>query len=60
MFTGFSSAECRLKAKANFDLADRNGAMREQLLADATGWLLLADHLDFVEAAISMRWRPLN
>jgi hypothetical protein len=51
MYTDFSSAECRLKAETNLDLAARGGAMREQLLVDAAGWLLLADHLDFIECA---------
>jgi hypothetical protein len=60
MITDFNSTECRLKAKAKIDLADRGGAMRDKLLADAAGWLLLADHLDFIEAAMSVRWRTLH
>jgi hypothetical protein len=49
MFTDLSSAECRSKAEANFALAERGGAAREQVLIDAKGWMLLADHLDFIE-----------
>jgi hypothetical protein len=51
MFTDFSSAECRSKAEANLALAERGGAARKQMLVNAEGWMLLADHLDFIEAA---------
>ena len=51
MYTDFTSAECRIRAETNLDLAERDGAMREQLIVDAAGWLLLADHLDLIESA---------
>jgi hypothetical protein len=53
MYTDFSSAECRSKAAAKLDAAERGDATREQLLADAAGWLVLADHLDFIEVAMA-------
>jgi hypothetical protein len=60
-FTDLSSAECRSKAEANLALADRGGTGREQRLVDAEGWMLLADHLDYVETALaSDRLRRLN
>jgi hypothetical protein len=52
MYTDFSSAECRSKAAEKLD-AERGDATREQLLADAAGWLVLADHLDFIEVAMA-------
>jgi hypothetical protein len=53
MFTDFSSAECRSKAEAKLAMAERGGAVREQMLADAAAWMLLADHLDFIEIAVT-------
>jgi hypothetical protein len=53
MLTDFSAAECRSKAEANFALAERGGAAREQMLVDAEGWIVLADHLDFIETAMA-------
>jgi hypothetical protein len=53
MFTDLSSAECRSKAEANFALAERGGLSREQMLIDAKGWMVLADHLDFIETTIA-------
>jgi hypothetical protein len=52
LFTDFSSAECRSKAEAKLALAERGGADREQMLVDAGAWMLLADHLDFIEIAV--------
>jgi hypothetical protein len=57
MLTDFNSAECRLKAEAKFALAERGGPDREQMLVDAEGWMLLADHLDFVEIAVAAAWK---
>jgi hypothetical protein len=53
MFPDFGSAECRLKAEAALALAERGGAAREQLLVDAARWLLLADHLDFIDISLA-------
>jgi hypothetical protein len=53
MFTDFSSAECRSKAEAIFAVAERGGAGRQQMLIDAKGWMLLADHLDFIDTAMA-------
>lgn len=53
MYTDFSSTECRSQAAAKLDAAGRDDVTREQLLADAAGWLVLADHLDFIEAAMA-------
>jgi hypothetical protein len=57
MFTDFSAPECRSKAEANYALAERGGAAREQMLVDAKGWMVLADHLDFIEIARATAWR---
>jgi hypothetical protein len=57
MFTDFSSAECRSKAEAKLALAERGGAAREQMLVDAEAWILLADHLDFIETVLTMARR---
>jgi hypothetical protein len=51
--TPFTSEECRMKAEAKLALADRGGAARESLLADAEAWLILADHLDFIATALA-------
>jgi hypothetical protein len=56
MFTEFTSAECRSKADANLAQAERGGPAREQMLADAAAWMLLADRLDSVESALA-EWR---
>jgi len=53
IFTDFSSAECRSKAEAKLALAERGGAAREQMLVDAGAWMLLADHLDLIEIAMT-------
>jgi hypothetical protein len=53
LLTDFSSAECRSKAEAIFAVAERGGPAREQMLVDAEGWMILADHLDFVEIAMA-------
>jgi hypothetical protein len=53
--TDFTAEECRSKAEAKLALADRGGAAREILLADAAAWLILADHVDFIEAAMAAR-----
>jgi hypothetical protein len=60
MFTDFSPVECRLKAEAKLALADRGGAEREGLLADADAWLLLADRLEYVEAGLAAYRRRLH
>jgi hypothetical protein len=57
IFTDFSSAECRSKAEAKLALAERSGATREQMLSDAEAWMLLADRLDFIEAAMTIARR---
>jgi hypothetical protein len=57
MFTNFSSAECRLRAEANLARAKCGGAAGEQMLVDAAGWMLLADHLDFIELATTAAQR---
>jgi hypothetical protein len=57
MFTDYSAAECRSKAEASLTRADRGGAGREQMLVDAAGWMLLADHLDFIAIAATAAWR---
>ena len=49
MYTDFTWAECRAKAKYYLELAERDGTLREQLRCDAAGWLLLAEHLYFIE-----------
>jgi hypothetical protein len=51
--TDFGSADCRSMAEAKFALAERGGAAREVLLSDAAAFLLLADHLDFIEIAMT-------
>jgi hypothetical protein len=53
MFTDFGSAECRAIAEATLALAERGGLEREQRLVDAARWLLLADHLDFIEICMT-------
>jgi hypothetical protein len=58
MFTDFSSAECRLRAEANLARVERGCATREQMVVDAAGWMLLADHLDFIEIAMAAARRP--
>jgi hypothetical protein len=57
MFTDFSSAQCRSKAEVNLALAERGGAARKQMLVNAEGWMLLADHLDFIETAAAAAWQ---
>jgi hypothetical protein len=40
-------------ANAIFAVAERGGAGRLQMLIDAKGWMLLADHLDFIDTAMA-------
>ena len=40
-------------AEAKLALAERGGAARERMLIDAGAWMLLADHLDFIEIAMT-------
>jgi hypothetical protein len=58
--TDFTSQECRLKAEAKLALADRGGPARETLLADASAWLLLAAHVDFIDSAMAAARRKLH
>jgi hypothetical protein len=53
VFTDVSSDECRSRAEASFALAERGGAAREHMLIDGERWMLLADHLAFVETAMA-------
>ena len=53
MFTDFTAVECRLKAEEKLALAERGGATREVLLADAAAWLLLAERLEDIEAVLA-------
>jgi hypothetical protein len=53
MFSNFGSAECRAIAEATLAMAERGGVEREQRLVDAARWLLLADHLDFIEISLA-------
>jgi hypothetical protein len=53
LFTDFSSTECRAMAEAKLALAERGGAARNQMLVDADAWMLLADHLDFIDIAMT-------
>jgi hypothetical protein len=54
LFTSLTPAECRLKAETNLALADRDGLRRESLLADAGAWMLLAERLEWLEAALAV------
>jgi hypothetical protein len=58
--TDLTSAECRLNAEAKLALAERSGAAREALLADAQAWLLLADYVGFVESVMAATRRSLH
>jgi hypothetical protein len=53
MFTDFGPADCRSMAEAKLALAEGGGAARKVLLCDAAALLLLADHLDFIEIAVT-------
>jgi hypothetical protein len=58
--TIFCPRECRLKAEEKLALADRDGAERETLLADAEAWLQLADRLECIEAGLAAYRRGLH
>ncbi len=47
-------------AEANLALAERGGAARDQMLVDAERWMLLADHLDFIDIALTRTRRKLH
>jgi hypothetical protein len=56
----FSSEHRRSKAEAKLALADRGGAEREILLADACAWLQLADRLEYIETGLAAYRRKLH
>jgi hypothetical protein len=60
IFADFCPTECRVMAEANLALAERGGAARDQMLVDAERWMLLADHLDFIDIALTRTRRKLH